>query len=343
VATTVAPTPARRKRVPASIAVAVIVVVLAELALRGASAHIPPVLEWDNWQTQNKAAAMERLGAVGGASVVMVGSSMVNSGFDPDLFTQLYRKTGPADRRPAFNAALDGSNIHLTELWTLKVVVPRLKPRVVVIGMNSAELNENGVDAFENLFVDSKGWRDISGDGPTYDRLVDDFTDWLYLVRYRQVLRKPSGFFRTSPDRARGEVSRLGVPAEIKRFQTSPYAIKAGLRQVAGKIFYKYKVGQDRVAALGAMVDALVGQGIKVVLVRMPITADEIPFHPNGAADYARFVKVFDAFIEARPAIRYFDSMPLFPGTAYFRDPHHVNLAGKERLTRLIADVVAKL
>jgi hypothetical protein len=74
----------------------------------------------------------------------------------------------------------------------------------------------------------------------------------------------------------------------------------------------------------------------------MPITKDEIPFHPRGQADYAEFERVFNSFIAAHPAIHYLDSMPEFTSNEFFRDPHHVNLKGKERLTRIIAGVVGK-
>jgi hypothetical protein len=326
-----------------SVVVAILVVALAEVGLRIAAPHIPEPLTWDNWQTQNKSEAMQRLSADGGASVVSVGSSMVISGFDPDLFTRLLRRIDPTERRPAFNAALAGSNIHLTELWTLDVVVPRLRPKIVVIGMNSAEFNRNGVELFENLFVDSPAWRKVSGDGSAFQKIKDDFSDWSYLVRYRQVLRNPTGFFRVSLDRVRGEVSRTGVTADIKRFQSAPYGIRPSLRKLAADIFHDYEVGPARVEALGRLVDTLNAKGITVVLVRMPITKDEIPFHPHGAADYAEFERIFDAFVAQHPDAHYLNAMPFFPSTEWFRDPHHLNLKGKEKLTRLIAEFVAKL
>src|SRR5437879_5105086 len=97
----------------------------AEIALRLTSSKLRPLTEWRSWEMQHKVAAMDEVAREGGASVVAIGSSMINAAVDPDRLSLQLRRS-----RPAFNAGLNGAGIRLLELWTLKVVVPTLRPDV---------------------------------------------------------------------------------------------------------------------------------------------------------------------------------------------------------------------
>ena len=128
----------RGGRVSLSLLMVVLVLGGSELAVRAVSSKLQPPLLWVNREAQNKAVAMDALRrSKGGASVVFVGSSMTNAAADPALATRLL-----GVKRPAFNAALDGADLRALEFWTLRVVVPKLRPRAVVIGVSSREFNE---------------------------------------------------------------------------------------------------------------------------------------------------------------------------------------------------------
>jgi hypothetical protein len=318
------------------VGLALVFVLVAELAVRIAAPHLPPLLEWDNWQTQLKVDAMDKLAARGGASIVSIGASDVDSGIDPRALAGLV----PGDPRPTFNAALDGSNIHLTELWTLDVVLPRLHPKVVVLGMNAGEVNENGLGLFYSLFVSSLGWREASGQGSAFQKVKDAAQHNIYLARYRTMLRKPTTMFRTDGAYKRARITPWGDSPTLLRYMKAPYRNDPSFIVNAKKILNDYQVGPDQMAALGRLVRALTARGIRVVLVRMPVSSDEISYLPHGAADYAAFMRVFEPFVESNPVI-YVDGMADLPGTTYLRDSHHVNLAGRARLTALVAHAIA--
>jgi len=312
----------------------------ADLAVRAASSHFPPVLEWHDWETQNKIIAIERLAASGGASVVSVGSSMVNAGVDPVLLTRL-----DGDHRPAFNAALNGSDIRLTELWTLRVVVPLLHPRVVVVGLNLAELNANAISTrkFYNGFIHSVGWRRMSGTGSLWQKIEDRADSISALVHNRALLRQPSEIFRPPHQIEANAVNRFGVLRALRIFDHAVYAVTAKFRHLdTYEVLNDYTLGQDRLDALARLINGLHAQGIGVVLVRMPITSDEIAMLPHGRQDFDAFDRTWRAFVAAHP-VTYLDTMPRFTDTAYFRDPHHVNGTGKHRLTEMIAPLVKGL
>jgi hypothetical protein len=254
---------------------------------------------------------------------------MMNAAADPTLYSQL----DPA-QRPAFNAALNGAGARLLDLWTLGVVVPRLKPDTVVIGMSSRELNDGGsasARAFRSVRR-SPGGRAIRSDLSPTERI-----QWLgerasYLVRYRSRLRAPSTLKETPDAQRRAAVGPLGGLTAIRLFDDATYTVTDRFRnQVIPQAFGGFAIGGVEASALGHLVGELVRAGIEVVLVEMPITDDIIPAHPRGAEDYRRFEQVLG--LVSRSA-RVVDGDAWFEGTGEFADPLHLNGAGRERFTR---------
>ena len=314
-------------------AVALIVLVglvLAELTMRAAAAHLPKPLEWPDWETANKVAAIDSLAARGGASVVVLGSSIMNAGVDPALMS---RELG--DQRPVFNAALNGSNVPSTRLWALNVVVPRLRPKVVVIGIDGIELNGSGKGErrFFNLIRGSAGWRKAVGGASTYESIADHASDWSYLIRYRSVIRKPTSWFSvdTAPLDQRVDVYGTLHPRKRPRVEG---AVRKHKFQTFDKDNFSSPVGRNRLALLSDLVERLNTRGIKVVLVRMP-TVDEIDVPRDGPGTYAKIETTMKTFV-GRHGLYYVDMRDEFTDVSLYSDVHHVNVRGREKLSALL-------
>ena len=306
--------------------------------MRAASSHLSPLLDWPDWETQNKIAAVDRLAARGGASIVTVGSSIVNAGMDPVALTKAL-----GDDRPVFNAALNGSNVPSTRLWTMQVVVPRLRPRVVVIGIDGVELNGGGRGErrFLNLLRGSKGWRELIGSGSLYERISDRASDWSYLVRYRSMLRKPTSLFKVDTGPVEQHVESLGTFRPGIRTERPDALRKHRFRTFDKDLLNGSPVGRNRLATLGRFVDELTARGIRVVLVRMP-TVDEIGLDANKPGPYGRIEATMNTFV-ATHRLRYVDLRPSFTDIALYSDVHHVNLAGKRRVSEILTPILRSL
>lgn len=331
-------TPRLRNALPLVLAV----LLLAELSIRAAASWLPDPLLWASWEAQNKVAAMEALGKQGGASVVFVGSSMVNRGFDPTLATKLL-----GGKRPAFNAAVSGSDVRTDDVWTRKVVVPLLHPDVVVVGFNSGEMNTNW-DSSSQLyarFVDSPFGKRISGRGGFLARADAWMIEHSYLMRYRSVLREPidAVLGRDDKDEAAQAVDRLGTlrtgPNFAKRRYTTGLSVSLA---VWNDMFHNYSPGGKQAVALDRLVSELTAKGIRVVIVRMPVTKDIVPLHPNGQADRDRFTRFLAAFVAAHP-VRFINAEEAIGGdTALFLDPVHMNAEGQRRTTTFVAGLLKR-
>ena len=192
---------------------------------------------------------MDQLGRKGGASVVFMGSSMMNAGIDPEAFHE-----GRSDPRPPFLAAINGSDPRMDEVWLRYVAVPRLKPSTVVIGLTSRDFNDAVRPQQYSLFVSSPGAEEAMGTESALDAAERRLADFSYLVRYRDELRKPVETVRGGdPREDKLLVSPLGVLAAIvvystPRYQLTPQFIRVMKRDSGGR----YEIGGDRPRPSGA-------------------------------------------------------------------------------------------
>ena len=319
-----------------ALVVALIVLVgallIAEIALRLLSGKIR-LRDWGTWELQNKVNAMDRLAERGGASVVCVGSSHVQAGIDPALLTSLL-----SGDRPVFNAAINGASARTIELWTRDVVVPRLKPDLVVFGFNSNELNDNGIVAKQILrrFLKSPAWHRQRGTGGPARRIVYALERVSYLVRYRWLLPKRR---RERTGRSAG-VTELGYLKWVDNFNEWAYGFSERKAAIWRDLLYDFGVGGHELEAAGRLVDSLRDARVGVLMARIPVwLPDWLTFHAKGQQDYDDFESEVGTFVTER-ALPYFDSMPEFASNDDFADPVHLNGRGKQKLTRLLVDAV---
>ena len=309
---------------------------IGDLAVRAAVPHLQPFNAWADWEATNKVDAMDALARRGGASIVLAGSSMMNAAGDPVAIGKELSVS-----RPVFNASLNGAGPQLMELWLMNVVVPRLKPRVVVLGVSSRDLNDRGVSSAEayRSVRRSYGGRSVASDLSVTERIERFAERASAVVRYRSLLRQPSRWFRDEPRKAAASVTPLGVPHAI-RFLDHPYKIKDDFYpRIVPRMYSTFKIGGVATRSLDRLVRALVAAKVRVVLVEMPISQDVYPVHPNGLDDYLAFERAL-ARIGSASNARVLNLVPAFPSTEPFGDPLHVNSLGRARFTRLLVEAL---
>lgn len=318
------------------IVIALVVVVVAEFGVRAASSTLSPLNTWNDWEATNKVQAMDALAKRGGASVVFVGSSMVNAAADPALYSRL-----SGANRPAFNAALNGSGALLMDLWTLRVVVPKLKPDTVVIGVSSRDLNDNGraSNRAYRAIRRSPGGRTVGDDLSLTERVQSIAERASYLVRYRSVLRKPATMTDVPVAKRRSEVGPLGSLAGLRIFVGATYREELYRGEKFPESLGGFVMGGTEFDALGHLVRTLVERKIDVVLVEMPVTEDAVTAHPGGAGDYERFEAILGLFTRFTQLV---DADAWFPTNDGFGDPFHLNDRGREVFTRSLAAAVSQ-
>lgn len=326
-------TPQHRRPLIIVAVLAVAVLLAGELAARALEGRLPDPLVW---HTEAAQAKVEQMEALGHAEVVAVGSSLVAHGVDPAVL---------ADRLDvsAYNAGLTAGLPGLTRPWTSQVVIPRLAPELLVVGVGSFDLTDHPSGAvFRDAFVDSPAGRrvtrssDLLGDASWW--LADHSTLWAHRTRLRQP-RTLLSALRGEPAEVDPDVAALGPRGRTARYEDlvfDPHE-PAGPGLPVGS----WSLGTDQPAALRGLVTDAREAGVEILLVTMPTTDAFVDRHPRGEADHATYVEAVQWLATDTGArLLRFDDLR---DPELFIDQVHLNRDGASVFSQRLADALAEV
>lgn len=311
--------------------------IVVELAAR----MIAPSLEvdpgkWPRIEIAQKLDQIEDLANKGRkVEVLFAGSSMMAGGVDPVAFTE-------ASGRTSYNAAFAGPSMRTITPWVLDVVEPLLRPEIVVVGIQSRELSDNGpknIVMYEK-FVGSPGYKQTKG--AITNRLEGDLEELSHFLKYRRALRTPSRLFASdeaseaalADANVRQVIGERGTRVEDPVDYRSPAKLITGLYE---KTLVDFSVGGPEYDALVKLERELDAQGVQLVLLNMPVTDDYWGAHADPEGDRAAYHALIEDFV-ADTGVTLIDAEDGFGSSVAFRDPVHLDIEGRRALAVALAD-----
>jgi hypothetical protein len=297
---------------------------VAEAVVRRLSERLPEARLWHDPVAQLKVGQMEarrRAGEVRG--VVFAGSSQVLEGVLPS-------RVAPELGRRAYNAALHRGFLPLTERWLLDEVLPRLRPRLVVLGVGVLDLTDNGVGQYEVLerFEASAARRD-----DPRSRLRRLACERSALVRHGLPSRAPTVVLRDL---------RIGPEGEGLEFaDATEYRLSEKKRDyIEGELLADYDTGPKCLSALGRIVDGIRAQGAAVVVVELSHTDELLPMLPGGAARVDRARRELRRVL-GELEVRLVDDLAGTKDHEWYADCIHFNGAGMQMASDVLRGALA--
>lgn len=326
------------KRRPSLVAVLAFLAIvgIAEGAARIGELRVAPAPTWGTVRIDTKVAQMQTLAEAGGVDVVFLGSSVAETGINPQAFV-----AGSEWSDTAFNAGLTAAGPQAVEMWAQEVVLPLLQPEVVVIAMTSRDLNDAGVTQANTLnrYVDSVGRARFLGTPSFGQRLESELSRWSALMRLRRNLSAPHQFLTELASPLDSHITDFGFVTLLEN-RTYANDDDSNGEQLANYQLNDYWVGGVESAALRRIIDLFVASGAEVYVVDMPVLdAAYEPLHPNGAADIASYGAALAAVVNASDAI-FLDATGVATDTTMFANHNHLNGVGADRLTAWLAEQI---
>lgn len=315
-----------------------VIVLLAEVVSRVVGSSLPGPRYWDSEFSQNKSQRAEALGEV---DVAFAGSSIVNSGIDPDQIDLGALGAGAK----AYNAGLPDTSPRTWELWVDDVVLPSLCPRVVVFGVSVRDMNDNNADAAARLdrYASSAGRQSLRSTnwGLEIDQRASDLSA---LVRYRSRFREPvnvlrkvrTGSVAAWPDT---ELSDSGHFSGRKDLTYRSDAVRD--RRLLGGALGDYDVGGVESDALLVAARSAQSTGAAVVILEMPTMHDELAgILPDGEAAFDS-VRAEAELVAAATGGVFLSATELDDDPSLFSDHYHLNNAGIAEFAQLVGPLLA--
>ncbi len=296
------------------VAVALLVtLVSAEVGVRMLGGRLPDPSPWPSLESEVKATLVGTVSAQ--IDVVLVGDSTMESGVDP---ARLRSRVGIE----AFNAAIPFSTPLAMEAWLEEVVLARLQPRVVVIGL--------GFDPAQTAADDDPLRRALDAD--------EDGGVWEMLGRYSELVRRRRQL-RDWPETLRTVRALESNTWTAEGFQTgylrgtirSVNEVEDPARQASATM------SADNVAALSRLGRHLTEEGIAVVVVMEPVRC------PNEACRVAVVTSPYHRQVSAvarRLGVGFLDTNTRRWGPELFVDDLHLTAEGVQRFTDEVGRIV---
>lgn len=265
------------------VATALTVVVAAEAGAEALDPRLPLPRTWHSVEADVKVSQMDDLGHV---DLALIGASVVNGGVDPAI-------VGDRLGRTVYNAGLSAGFVPITSLWAEEVVIPRLGPDVLVLGLISFDLHDHQSHAlFEDALRESPGGREALGSRGLLGGIGNTLQEASALWRHRRSLRSPS----TVLDALQGDVARLepefgpiGPFGRAHYGGEAPSSADAAPEAESGLPVGRWRLDTDLVSRVRSLIRRAAADGAATVLVSMPVSQRYVDRHPNGDADQQAF------------------------------------------------------
>jgi hypothetical protein len=303
------------------VVIVVVILLAAELFTRLIASHLETPLAWYDYETQRKVQQIDALSHHGGASVVYLGSSVVDFGLVPSVIDQQL-----GHGTISYNAGLVASIPVQTVKWAETIVLPRLHPKVIVLGLTSYDFEKTDPDRYGiyDEYLGSSGARQVMGT----DDPIQAVDRWLGTVSalwfHKYQLRDPAAVLHALE----------GDPAPV---DSGAATVDPLGRQTAGQNLQwkkgrptvnvgRWTLGTKDVAAVDGLITYAHARHIKVVLVNMPVTKNFVAQMPDGQASYNIFNAKVDAIGRSSNSIVL--NYQSVSNHAVFRDNIHLNAVG---------------
>ncbi len=263
--------------------------------------HYQFEIKW--FQLQRYAAAHD------GVDVILLGSSLVNSGIQPEAVNQSWAAhTGEKPLR-IYNFGVEGFTIEPNS-YVARLLVETYHPQVIVFGTEIRDYaDNNGVEVAENFLSDpwvqyQQGSFSLSG------WLTTHSAAYRYFLAFRNWMRWDFSENYNLIQTRTGKLTEDGYDVENRTVEGAlPAPDPADPEDAeAFETFADFKFSTDRLAMLKSLL-GLARKDVQVVIVEMPVSPTFYQYFEDGEGQHQAFLNSMSATVNAGEGI----FLPAFP------------------------------
>lgn len=305
----------------------------------------PPKMGSRHYQLGHKMALLDaEVKRSGSVDCIMVGSSMVDVGFDPKVFQKGYQESAGQGIR-CFNFGIDASSAVSTAVLA-RILVEDYHPRLLIIGTDARDYAVPRTDRDPAVILDTL-WIQYRQGNFSLDGWL---TEYSYFYRYRQHLSRLIHFnFENtlwSETKLNFEMLVNGQTRidKVADYINDPPDPQDNSYEVVYyyRIFSSYQLLEENLDALENIMKYN-GTGTQVIMVEMPVSDGLYYFFGNGEKDYDRFIAGVNELADLHK-IPFWRTEPLdsIPDDGW-SDYSHLNVTGAEIFSVWLGEQVGKL
>jgi len=235
-----------------------------------------------------------------GVDVIFLGSSLVNSGIQPEEVNQAYVEAsgGPALR--IFNFGVEGLTVQPNSV-VARLLVESFHPKTLIFGTEIRDYAaNNGVETAEKFLSDPwvryrmgefnlRGWLAEHSAAARYFLAYRNWMTWDFAENHSQVIRRTNALTEDGYD----VENRVADRDQLDVDPSNPEDAEAL------QIFAGFQIDEGRLENLRSLLDLQQETGVRVLVVEMPVTPQFYQFFEQGIAAHEEFLQVVSSEVEA--------------------------------------------
>ena len=252
----------------------------------------PPKMGSRHYQLGHKLSLLDIATQKGGPiDCIMVGSSMVDTGFDPNVFQEAYKEIAGKEIH-CFNFGIDASTATSTAAL-VRILIEDYQPRILIFGTDPRDYAVPGTHNDPALILQTPWVNFRQGNFSINGWLLDHS----YLYRYRphlgRLVRLNFEGTLQSATKNHFEILSNGFSpfSKVGTYINQPPTPGDDSFEVTyyTRIYSSYMMLNENLEALESIMDYN-GKDTKVIVVEMPVSDGIYYFFGNGRADYNQYV-----------------------------------------------------
>jgi hypothetical protein len=276
----------------------------------------------------------------GGVDVILIGSSVVNTGLDADTISKTFTDITGKQLR-VYNFGVEGLDIVPNSVYA-KILVEKYHPALLIFGTvprdylasDNADVNASFVASpwilFESGAFNFTGW------------LIDNSNALGHYLRYRNWMRadfftqKALYAYRTQMTSTSGNEAenKVGINLDQPPDPNDPNETATFAK------YHDYQIDPSRLESLQKILDIQKGEGTRVIVMNMPVQSTFYDYM-GGQSVYQQYEQtIASATSNSGGLFIASDGYPLFPPN-YFSDRGHLNFKGNPILSTYLGRLLA--
>jgi hypothetical protein len=229
----------------------------------------------------------------GGVDVLLMGSSLVNSGIEPEQVNQAWMQASGQPALRIFNFGVEGLTVEPNSVLA-ELLVESFHPAVIIFGTEIRDYAaNNGTETAQNFLNDP--WVQYrQGQFSLQGWLAEHSAAYRYFLAYRNWMRADFAENHTQIIRRTGNLTSDGYDIE-NRVAEDPYRPPDPQDPEDAKafeVFAGFEFADSRLADLESMLALESESGIEVLLIEMPVTPQFFDFFEAREAAHQEFLQI---------------------------------------------------
>ena len=290
--------------------------------------------DWFDNVVDFKARQLAHLRRTGLPHLIVAGHSMTFDACEPARLSRALPGTPEA-----YNAGVNLAPLGLLRDW-VRYVLAVAKPRRLVIGLTTVDLNRNGIEQKELFDRHSRSRMGLRQGLP--DLSAPEFEPTWARELARNLPRLARARKRGQPLGLAKAQYLIGPDGRDFHKTAASYRCSAGFAdRFRNKWLVDFSIGEEQVRAVQEMFQAGKESGAEIALFVPPFTEDYVAMHPSGARNVEDVMEAYESIAAAVGG-----QFLMAPRSAFserdFADPIHLNDVGMRKCTDWLASALMR-